>query len=422
MVQIARLHEVVLVTHAHFQSHLEPALERAGLKIEIHYFRPSSVGRAIEKELNSRLYYTWWQWRARKLVRGIISSRKVDLIHHITWGTVRFPSFLGNLGVPFVMGPLGGGDTAPLHFYEDLPLRSRLFEAARSLSLAWVRVDPLAKLGPRSAALVLCRTRQTLEIFPDSIRAKAAIVADVGCPPINLASRRNRSHAGGTSAVQMLFAGRLLGLKGLSMAVGAVAGLRAAGFDVSLDIAGDGPLRPFLRRKIAGLGLGAHVRLLGSLPRDQLLHRYGEADLFLFPSLHDSGGTVVLEALSRGLPVICLDLGGPQNFIDESCGVVVKTAGRSRSEVERALAEAIAAILKKPGELKRLSKGALEQASAKSWENLVTDAYRLIHKKMGWNEYMIGGTDVSGRSPPAPGSQAGPAKPESVSSASRCPL
>jgi len=201
---------------------------------------------------------------------------------------------------------------------------------------------------------------------------------------VDLSLRRAIVPSTDESVVRLLFAGRLLGLKGLSMAVGAMARLKSQGYAVQLDIAGEGPLRTFLTQRIRVLGLTNEVRLLGSLPRAELLCRYGQADLFLFPSLHDSGGTVVLEALSRGLPVICLDLGGPPNFIDDTCGAVVATRGRSRLEVEKALADSVARIIAEPGALKRLSAGAAKRAQDRSWERLVRAAYTLVHRELGW--------------------------------------
>src|SRR5262249_17128782 len=51
------------------------------------------------------------------------------------------------------------------------------------------------------------------------------------------------------------------------------------------------------------------------MPPAELFELYDTHSLLLFPSLHDSGGFVVLEALSHGLPVVCLDLGGPREIV-----------------------------------------------------------------------------------------------------------
>jgi glycosyltransferase involved in cell wall biosynthesis len=72
--------------------------------------------------------------------------------------------------------------------------------------------------------------------------------------------------------------------------------------------------------------------------RDEVLSVYDKHDLLIFPSMHDSGGTVVLEALSRRLPVICLKLGGPGVLIDSSCGACIDTERRSGEEIIQSIA------------------------------------------------------------------------------------
>lgn len=388
LLQLVRHHEVVLVTHAHFRSHIEPALAQAGVQgIEIHYFEAPAFGLHAHRQLNSRLYYVWWQWRVRGLVRRLLAGRRFDLIHHLTWGTLRFPCLLGGLGVPLVMGPLGGGESAPLRFFEGLPLKVRAFDYLRSLSLLWVRLDPLATWGPRRSALVLCRSSDTLDALPSSVQLRAAVVPEIGSPAVDVRDRQQAAvDASATPRrFRLLFAGRLLGWKGVALAVGAMAHLVRAGCDVELDIAGQGPLREHLNKQVQRLGLQKRVRLLGMVPRDELWTLYGRADLFVFPSLHDSSGTVVLEALSRGLPVICLDLGGPQNYIDTSSGVVVKSRGLSREGLERALADAIAAVLADPQRLAALSEQAAHHARRQSWEATVEKSYQLIGSRLQWS-------------------------------------
>lgn len=383
--QLARHHDVELLTHGHFRAHLEPALAEAGLQgVPVHYFEAAAFGLHPHRQLNSRLYYSWWQWRVRGPVRRLLAQRPFDLVHHLTWGTLRFPCLLGGLGVPLVMGPLGGGEAAPLRLFAGLPLKARAFDLLRSLSLGWVRADPLATWGPRRSALVLCKSADSLRALPLSVQARALVTPEIGSPVVDLRLRADRAAAPVAGPARLLFAGRLLGWKGVDLAVGAVALLRQRGADVVLDIAGDGPLRGHLERRIAALGLQGCVRLLGAIPREDLMALYAQAELFVFPSLHDSSGNVVLESLSRGLPVVCLDLGGPQHYIDAGCGRVVPTQRRSRAQVEAALAEAVAALLADRTQLAQMSHHAALHAQGQSWEAAVQRAYAHIGQRLQW--------------------------------------
>jgi glycosyltransferase involved in cell wall biosynthesis len=125
--------------------------------------------------------------------------------------------------------------------------------------------------------------------------------------------------------------------------------------------------------------------MLGSIPRPELLERYRDADLFLFPSLRDSSGNVVLESLSRGLPVVCPDLGGPQHYVDEHCGIVVETGSRDRQSLEHAIAERISEVLADTQRLAAMSRAAHAHAERQSWPAVVANAYRVISGRLGWD-------------------------------------
>ena len=383
LVQLARQHHVVLITHAFFREHLEPALAAAGVKVEAHYFQAGTFGLHPHIQLNSRAYYTWWQWRLRALVKRLIAEQDFDFIHHLTWGTLRFPCLLGGMGVPLVMGPLGGGETAPLRFFGGLPFKVRAFDYLRSLSLLWVRLDPLATWGPKRAALVLCKSVDSLRALPRSVQSRAVVMPEIGSPAVDLSQRVAQVKLSQCDRrFRMLFAGRLLGWKGVAIALNATVRMVRDGLDVQLDIAGDGPLRTFLIGEVARHGLQDRVKLLGVIPRPDLMSLYGRADLFVFPSLHDSSGNVVLEALSRGLPVVCLDLGGPSAYINDSCGVVIKTAGLSKRELENRLADVLAALVRDPVRVASMSRSASEHARRQSWEATVRNAYGVIGARL----------------------------------------
>ena len=391
LLELTKRHDVVLVTHAFFREQLEPALAAnpvAGL--EIHYCAAPALGAHPHKQLNSRLFYVWWQWRLKQMVKRLMKTQTFDLIHHLTWGTFRFPTFLGGMGVPLVMGPLGGGDVAPMRLYVGLPFRTRALEWVRAMSLHLARFDPLATLGPNSADLILCKTEDTLRALPARLRQRAVIALEIGAPTVDISCRQSRSVV--PVPFRLLFAGTLSGVKGIVLALGAVQLLTKAGYDVTLDIAGKGPLQAHIRSEVVRLDLTERVRLLGMLARENLFELYAKADLFVFPSLHDSSGNVVLASVSRGLPVICLDLGGPKYYVTPQCGVVVSTRGQSRAQIERGLANAIAGVLDDPEKLRSMSTEAVRQATIQTWAARVNGAYDLIEQKLNW----VGDQGVTG--------------------------
>ena len=91
----------------------------------------------------------------------------------------------------------------------------------------------------------------------------------------------------------------------------------------------------------------------------------------------------VLEALSEGLPVICLDLGGPGVIVNASCGIVVPTADANETQVVKGIANAMISLGSMSGawsqpssELPRLSEGATARANELSWDRLTEQIAR----------------------------------------------
>jgi glycosyltransferase involved in cell wall biosynthesis len=383
-IELAARHDVTVVTHTYFESHVEAELQRQPRPgLAFAYYEVPGVSWHPHRQLNSRLYYWRWQYRVRALVASILERQSHDLIHHLTWGSYRLPSFLGDLDTPLVLGPVGGGEGAPRRLYRSWPWRERLFYGVRALSIHVSRFDPFVRRTMAQASCVLAKTRETQEALPAVARRKVLQVSELGVGAV-AAARRAPWPRPASQTLRLLYAGRLLGGKGVSYAVDCVHELRQRGIAVELTLAGDGRLESWLRQRIDAHGISDDVRLLGKVPREQMQTLYDAADLLLFPSWHDSSGNVVVEALSRGLPVVCLDLGGPRYVVDEHCALIVRTDGLDESGVAVALAERIAPVARDGAALIRMSEQALRRAGELTWDRQVARAYDLIEDHLGW--------------------------------------
>lgn len=378
--ELAARHEVTVLTHAYFRDQVEDALARQpvpGLRFE--YFRVPGVGGHPHRQLNSRLYYWLWQFTVRRHVRRWLREHPQDLIHHLTWGSYRLPSFLVGLGVPTVIGPVGGGEGAPERWYRSWPPKERLFYRVRALSIAVSRWDPFVMWSMSRAACVLAKTPQTRDALPSFARHKAVETSEIGVAAV--AQPRGAPPA---RTLQLLYAGRLLGGKGVPYLVQAMRLLRERGVDCQLSLAGDGRLQPWVEAQVARHRLHEYVRLLGKVPRERMDALYDASDLLCFPSWHDSSGNVVTESLARGLPVLCLDVGGPSVAVDERCALVVRTQHLDEDGLSHEIAAHIERLAADPSVLARLSAGAIERAREMSWQRQVSRTYDLIEQRLGW--------------------------------------
>jgi glycosyltransferase involved in cell wall biosynthesis len=305
-----------------------------------------------------RTYNLLWQRMALRHARELTRQISFDAIHHLTWGGVRAPTFLGDLGAPLIVGPVGGGETSPRLLRDGFHFKARMTEAIRDLSNATIAINPVVRPGLTQAAVVFVKTSDTGRLLPRATRQKAVKFLELGLPLEKIAEPRNPS----PQPAKLLYAGRLLYWKGVHIALLAFASLVRRLPRARLTIVGSGPELDRLKTTAAAYGLGETVEFVAWLPQSQLFQVYAEHDLFVFPSLHDSSGGVVLEAMARGLPVICLDLGGPKELVTAEAGVIVSTGGYNTGEVAAAVGDAALRLLTSPDRLAALSAGAIARA------------------------------------------------------------
>jgi glycosyltransferase involved in cell wall biosynthesis len=326
-----------------------------------------------------QLYYLFWQWGAYRVARKLCMQMRFDVIHHITFGVFRHPSFLAFLGVPFVFGPVGGGEAAPLSLRSTFHWRGRIADRLRDFANWTVCVNPLMRAVFRNTAVTLCKTAETLQKIPSRYRSQCMIQLELATESAAGAIVRRLRPAG--SGLRVLYVGRLVYWKGLHLGLMAFAQLLRSEPHATLTVIGAGRDERWLRTLARDLGVEEAVAWRGRIDRLSVMAAYADHDVLLFPSLHDSSGNVVLEALRAGIPVVCIDTGGPGAIIDASCGLKIP-AGHVH-DVVSGLGEALQRLAQEPSLAARLSAGAMARASGEfSWASRmagVEAVYRALH-------------------------------------------
>jgi glycosyltransferase involved in cell wall biosynthesis len=205
---------------------------------------------------------------------------------------------------------------------------------------------------------------EALDALPASWRKRAELLSvnGVSVPRLPHTARSESSN----DHFRLLTAGRFVPLKGFDLAVRAfcvlVHSLKQQGHEnqPQLSIVGEGPERSRLQALITQLHLENQVHLVSWMTRDELLREMAKCDVFLFPSLRDGGGLVVVEAMSAGKPVVCLDLGGPGLHVTEACGV--KVAAHTPEQAIQDLAGALERLYADPKLRRQMGQAARRRA------------------------------------------------------------
>jgi glycosyltransferase involved in cell wall biosynthesis len=314
--------------------------------------------------LEWHLYYYIWQiciyFVARRLHRNII----FDLAHHVTFVKYWIPSFLVLLPVPLIWGPVGGGESAPKAFKEDFSLWGKVSEALRDLGRWLGEHDPFVRLTAQRSTLAKATTAETATRILQLGSKNVQLCSQVGLGREEI-EQLSAHRIEEPSPLRIVSVGRLLHWKGFHLGLRAFARANLPGTEYW--IVGDGPERRQLQTLAETLGVENRVRFWGYLPRTETLAKLARCHILLHPSLHDSGGGACLEAMAAGLPVVCLNLGGPAVIVTEETAFMVP-AYRPEQAI-RGLADALDHLVQNSALRLRMGKAAQERArQSYSWE------------------------------------------------------
>ncbi len=227
--------------------------------------------------------------------------------------------------------------------------------------------EAAATTGCSESVLADLRTRFGLTagvVVPNGVDLAAYPVGPAGPPPLD-----------GDAAPVVLGVGRLEHHKGFDLLVDAVARLRTERADAAarLVLVGGGSQEERLRERASLLGIGDRFELTGTLDEAGVDAWLRRAAVVVVPSRVEAFGIVALEAWRAGTPLVATSLGGPAGFVTEGMdGLLVDPTD------ERALADAIGALLRDPERARRLASAGLERVRGYDWSD-VAAAYAAIH-------------------------------------------
>ncbi|MCK1619034.1 glycosyltransferase [Bradyrhizobium sp. 159] len=313
--RLAKRFEVTLLTY-HKRDRTPVSKQLTGLRV-IEWCEPMLVGRA--ERLNSMLKpgYLPFYFKARRWIRSALANgERFDLAYQPVPVAMRYPSPLVGLGIPYIVGPVGGSLESPEAFDGDDT--APWYIGLRNLDRLRLRRDPLLRATYEEASCVIGIAPYVSDILANNRLRRFEVMSETGIE--NLPEPINRFDRSGP--VRLLYVGRMIRTKGARDAVRAMSLLRD--LDIVLDVVGDGVDRAACEALASDLNVASRVVFHGRLPRQEVDKFYRAADIFVFPSYREPGGNVAFEAMGFGLPVIVSNRGGPGSAADETCGICLQ--------------------------------------------------------------------------------------------------
>lgn len=333
--EVADVHIVTQVRNA-------PAFERAGLKQGVDFTAIDSerlaapvykfanlirggAGKGWTTEMALyALTYPYFEHLIWKRFGADIRAGKYDIVHRVTPLSPTAASPIAKkckrAGVPFMLGPLNGGLPWPKAFSAERHKEKEWLSYVRSA----YKLLPGRRSTLAAARAIIAGSKHTQSEFPAEFADKVIYVPENGLEPDRFDQVADVPAEG---PVRMCFVGRLVPYKGADMAIDAALDLLRAG-RAHFDIVGDGPMMAELKAKVESAGVAQAVTFHGWVEHQKVQSVTSKCSVFLFPSVREFGGAVVLEAMAIGLVPVVADYGGPGELAGGGRGLTVPMGTR----------------------------------------------------------------------------------------------
>ncbi len=272
--------------------------------------------------LSSLDFYVFDHAALGELRRRQAGGGRWDVLHAPTPVSPVAASVLHRLGIPTILGPLNGGLASPDCFPEFMKQDAAWLYPLRNAGrlLDW-------KAGStRHAARILTATAATRDWYPRRYRGRCTSMLENAVDLDRFPAKPWPAPPGPGVPLRILFVGRLVPFKAIPLLLRAM-GRLGTDPDCRLTVVGEGPMLETWRDESRRLGIGDRVEFAGARPLDEVGRFMDEAHVFCLPSVRESGGAVLLEAMSSARPVIALDYGGPAELVDDAVGCKVPATG-----------------------------------------------------------------------------------------------
>lgn len=296
-------------------------------------------------------------------------GKQWEVLHRVTPVTLAAPTALGLLDVPMILGPLNCGLGQPAGFHRQVRAEISALNPLRAIGYLANRL-----IGScRHARRILVGNPTTRNKVPAPYQQRCVYMCENGVALEDFSAAPWPYLPGKERTLKLAFVGRLVAVKGLNFLIDAVAEMTRRGYKVTLSVAGEGPLHAEWQAQADALGLGDKIQFYGNLSRQQVAFLLQSSHAMVLPSLRESGGAVLLEAMACSRPVIALNFGGPAQVVDDQVGALLPMD--DEAQIVRDLSNTLEQIIQSPQQWAEKGRVARQRIEAQyAWDVKVAAA------------------------------------------------
>jgi len=319
-----------------------------------------------------------WNRRVLPLAKKISADQKIDVIHQITPIEFRAIGDYGKIAnIKFVCGPLGGGESLP-NGLKDYAKGHEIIEVVRSGINRWYRFKLRITGKLNRCDYIMFANRETRDFL--GLDGNVPLVTEIAADEISIEERTVPKDI--NKELVFLFAGRMVYRKGLELLFDAIMEIPDE-WKYIVKIVGTGPELSHLKHRCElNSLLSAHVQFMGAVEYSEMQREYEMSDVLIMPSIRETTGTVLIEAMSQGMPIITINKFGGAILVDENTGWLY--SGENQKSYIAGLKNAMVACIVNPKEVERRGQNARKKVKDYTWKRKC-DQYEKIYKRLNRN-------------------------------------
>ena len=343
-INLAKHCELHIITEGEFRDKIETILPTLPQGKNMHfYYNPVSdeIRKMCWNQGDWRFYkyYKEWQWKTYLMAKDICQHRHIDILHQLNMIGFREPGYLWKIpNIPFAWGPIGGLKQFPTAYLEGCGLKMKLFNHIKNIiNIAQIKYDKRVNKAFNRADLLISSIPDSYKAIKKYKHLESTIIPETGCFDIQENIVKNFKD----ECLHIMWVGKFDFRKQLPLALHILKATHNHSFH--LDIYGSGnEIQVLEAHNLAKkLGLEQFVTWYGNQPNNIVIEAMKKAHIFLFTSINEDTSTVVLEAVSNQLPVVCFDTCGMGYVINEKVGrkIILSNPKQSINDFAKVLNE-----------------------------------------------------------------------------------
>lgn len=361
-------HELHVLTESKFEPDLQQYMNEHPKELRnVHFY-------FIRKERHKKLRKIWppsyywfyraWQKKALRLALELEQKEHFDVVHQLNMVGYREPGYLWKMGKPMVWGPMGGFNITPWKLLPTMGMKGCLFYAMRNIINLWQmhNLNIVRKAIEQSDAVIAATEDDKNAVLKLWNKQNMVIpeVGFVGSAEYHILPRNGK--------MKICWSGIHTPRKSLNLLIEALATLPNLN-NIELHVLGDGVCTKRWKSMANKLKVSDSIIWHGWLEKEQAQKIMADCHVLVITSLSDATSTVLLEALSKGLPIIATNHLGFANVVTQNCGIKIDL--HNHNQVVHDFAQAITRIESDETYRQALSRGAFQRAKDFSWEGKI---------------------------------------------------